>query len=184
MFGHIPIPHFSSLHTTIMLTMIYPLINCESMYCLWRVEKAIRELEMKGQKPAALFIISPTYQGICSNLREISLMCHLNGIPLIVDEAHGAHFGFYPRLPVPALQQGADIVVQSTHKVLCSLTQSSMLHLSGNIVARENICKCLRTLQSTSASALLLASLDVATARLRENPKKIFWQPNSFGNGS
>lgn len=144
---------------------------------IFLVEKAIRELELEGRKPAAVFITSPTYHGICSNLREISLICHLNGIPLIVDEAHGAHFGFHPQLPMSALQQGADVAVQSTHKVLCSLTQSSMLHLTGKIIDRENISRCLQTLQSTSPSYLLLASLDAATAQLKENPPKIFENP-------
>ncbi|KAH9617076.1 hypothetical protein KSS87_019885 [Heliosperma pusillum] len=141
------------------------------------VEKAIQELELDGRRPAAVFITSPTYHGICSNLREISRACHLHGIPLIVDEAHGAHFGFHPELPMSALQQGADLAVQSTHKVLCSLTQSSMLHLSGKLVDRERICRCLQTLQSTSPSYLLLASLDAATAQLRENPSSLFHKP-------
>ncbi|WCJ34685.1 Arginine decarboxylase [Euphorbia peplus] len=139
-----------------------------------QVEKAIEEIEMEGQKPAAVFVTSPTYHGICSNLTEISQLCHSYGIPVIVDEAHGAHFGFHPQFPQPALKQGADLVVQSTHKVLCSLTQSSMLHMSGNMVDRERICRCLQTLQSTSPSYLLLASLDAARAQLGENPNTIF----------
>lgn len=138
------------------------------------VEKAIKESELEGCKPAAVFITSPTYHGICSNLKAISELCHSRDIPLIVDEAHGAHFGFHPELPISALRQGADLAVQSTHKVLCSLTQSSMLHLSGKIVDREKICRCLQTLQSTSPSYLLLASLDAATAQLRENPATFF----------
>ncbi|KAK6944671.1 Orn/Lys/Arg decarboxylase, major domain [Dillenia turbinata] len=129
---------------------------------------------MKGQKASAVFITSPTYHGICSNLSEISELCHSHGIPLIVDEAHGAHFGFHAQLPNSALQQGADLAIQSTHKVLCSLTQSSMLHMSGNLVDRERICKCLQMLQSTSPSYLLLASLDAARAQLGENPRTIF----------
>ncbi|XP_059453819.1 uncharacterized protein LOC132184271 [Corylus avellana] len=139
-----------------------------------QVEQAIKELEMEGQKAAAVFITSPTYHGICSNLAEISRLCHSHGIPLIVDEAHGAHLGFHPQLPNSALQQGADLAVQSTHKVLCSLTQSSMLHMLGNIVDSERIGRCLQTLQSTSPSYLLLASLDAARAQLSENPDTIF----------
>lgn len=135
---------------------------------------AIQELGMEGRKPAAVFITSPTYHGICSNLSEISQLCHSHGVPLIVDEAHGAHLGFHPRMPNSALQQGADLAVQSTHKVLCSLTQSSMLHMSGNLVDREKICGCLQTLQSTSPSYLLLASLDAARHQLSENPESIF----------
>ncbi|KAJ9183050.1 hypothetical protein P3X46_006966 [Hevea brasiliensis] len=139
-----------------------------------QVNKAIKELEMEGQKPAAVFVISPTYHGICSNLTEISQLCHSYGIPVIVDEAHGAHLGFHPQMPHSALKQGADLVVQSTHKVLCSFTQSSMLHMSGNVVDREKICRSLQTLQSTSPSYLLLASLDAARAQLSENPETIF----------
>ncbi|KAF5469351.1 hypothetical protein F2P56_013431 [Juglans regia] len=139
-----------------------------------QVEQAVKELEMEGQRAAAVFITSPTYHGICSNLTEISQLCHSHGIPLIVDEAHGAHLGFHPQLPNSALQQGADLAVQSTHKVLCSLTQSSMLHMSGNMVDRERICRCLQTLQSTSPSYLLLASLDAARSQLSENPDTIF----------
>ena len=135
---------------------------------------AIQELKMEGRKPAAVFVTSPTYHGICSNLSEISQLCHSRGIPLIVDEAHGAHLGFHPQMPKSALQQGADLAVQSTHKVLCSLTQSSMLHMSGNLINRERICACLQALQSTSPSYLLLASLDAARHQLSKNPEAIF----------
>ncbi|XP_057497451.1 uncharacterized protein LOC130782190 [Actinidia eriantha] len=139
-----------------------------------QVDQAMKELEMEGRKAAAVFVTSPTYHGICSNLRAISQLCHLHKIPLLVDEAHGAHLGFHPQLPYPALHQGADIAVQSTHKVLCSLTQSSMLHMSGSIVDRERICRCFQILQSTSPSYLLLASLDAARAQVSENREKIF----------
>ncbi|XP_022134879.1 uncharacterized protein LOC111007031 [Momordica charantia] len=139
-----------------------------------QVDKAIKDSEMEGHKVSAVFVTSPTYHGICSNLSEISQICHSYGIPLIVDEAHGAHFGFQPQMPHSALQQGVDLVAQSTHKVLSSLTQSSMLHMSGNIVDRERVCRCLQTLQSTSPSYLLLASLDAARAQLSDNPDKIF----------
>ncbi|KAJ6372818.1 hypothetical protein OIU76_027195 [Salix suchowensis] len=113
-----------------------------------QVGKAIKELQMDGKKPAAVFITSPTYHGICSDLSDISQLCHAYGIPVIVDEAHGAHLGFHP--------------------------WSSMLHMSGSIVDRERICRCLQTLQSTSPSYLLLASLDAARAQLGENPGTVF----------
>ncbi|BAT90864.1 uncharacterized protein HKW66_Vig0139220 [Vigna angularis] len=141
-----------------------------------QVLKAIRELEMEGKKAAAVFITSPTYHGICSDVSRISELCHSRKIPLIVDEAHGAHFGFHSELPNSALQQGADLTVQSTHKVLCSLTQSSMLHMSRNIVDKEKIDRCLQTLQTTSPSYLLLASLDAARAQLSERPDVVFNQ--------
>ncbi|CAN1185764.1 Arginine decarboxylase [Linum perenne] len=139
-----------------------------------QVEKALEELGKEGQRTGAVLITSPTYHGICSNLSEISRICHSFGVPLIVDEAHGAHLGFHPEMPSSALQQGADLAVQSTHKVLCSLTQSSMLHLSGNMVDRARVCHCLQMLQSTSPSYLLLASLDAATAQICKNPANVF----------
>ncbi|MED6159005.1 hypothetical protein PIB30_038314 [Stylosanthes scabra] len=141
-----------------------------------RVLKAIQELEREGKKAAAVFITSPTYHGICSSLSEISELCHSHKIPLVVDEAHGAHLGFHSELPNSALQQGADLTVQSTHKVLSSLTQSSMLHMSSNIVDKEKISRCLQTLQTTSPSYLLLASLDAARAQLSESPDGVFNQ--------
>ncbi|KAK4713288.1 hypothetical protein R3W88_019195 [Solanum pinnatisectum] len=139
-----------------------------------QVNDAIKELEMEGRKAAALLVVSPTYHGICSNMDEICHICHSYNIPVIVDEAHGAHLGFHPELPSSSLSQGADLAVQSTHKVLCSLTQSSMLHMQGNLVDRERISKSLQMLQSSSPSYLLLASLDAARAQLSENREAIF----------
>ncbi|XP_073062683.1 LOW QUALITY PROTEIN: uncharacterized protein [Primulina eburnea] len=139
-----------------------------------QVQKAIKELEMERRKPAAVLIVSPSYHGICCNIDAISKLCHTHKIPVIVDEAHGAHFGFHQQLPSSALAQGADLVVQSTHKVLCSLTQSSMLHYSGNLIDRDRICRCLQILQSSSPSYLLLASLDAARAQLSDNQGTVF----------
>ncbi|WOL20674.1 hypothetical protein Cni_G29479 [Canna indica] len=139
-----------------------------------QVETSIKELEVAGKTAAAVLVTSPTYHGICSNLSEITELCHSRGIPVIVDEAHGAHFGFHPNFPSTALEQGADLAVQSTHKVLSSLTQSSMLHISGDLINRERISKCLQMLQSSSPSYLLLASLDAARAQIGENRDTIF----------
>ncbi|CAJ2679122.1 unnamed protein product [Trifolium pratense] len=86
-----------------------------------QVLNAIQELEFEGKKAAAVFITSPTYHGVCSNLSDISELCHSRKIPLIVDEAHGAHLGFHSKLPSSALQQGADLIVQSTHKYALNL---------------------------------------------------------------
>ncbi|PHT76018.1 hypothetical protein T459_19540 [Capsicum annuum] len=129
---------------------------------------------MEGRKAAAILVVSPTYHGICSNLGEICLICHSYNIPVIVDEAHGAHLGFHQELPSSSLSQGADLSVQSTHKVLCALTQSSMLHMQGNLVDRERISRSLQMLQSSSPSYLLLASLDATRAQLSENREDIF----------
>ncbi|KAH9324010.1 hypothetical protein KI387_044467, partial [Taxus chinensis] len=130
----------------------------------FQVKEALDDLRDEGKRAAAVLITSPTYFGVCSDLREIADVCHHYGVPLIVDEAHGAHFKFHSDFPNTALEQGADIVVQSTHKVLCSLTQSAMIHMQGDMVNRERLCQCLQILQSSSPSYLLLASLDATRA--------------------
>jgi arginine decarboxylase len=110
----------------------------------------------------ALMVVYPTYYGICGDLAAIGEIVHSYGIPLLVDEAHGAHFGFHSDLPPAALTVGADLTIQSTHKLLGSLTQSAMLHVNGSRIDRDRVTRSLRLLQSTSPSYLLLASLDAA----------------------
>lgn len=110
----------------------------------------------------AVLITSPTYHGICSDLQRIAEVVHRAGMLLLVDEAHGAHFAFHERLPQTAMQAGADMAVQSTHKMLGSLTQSSMLHVQGDRVDRVRLRKRLQLVQSTSPSYLLMVSLDCA----------------------
>jgi arginine decarboxylase len=110
----------------------------------------------------ALFLVSPTYYGVCSDIASIADLVHNCQIPLIVDEAHGSHFGFHPALPNSALSLGADVVIQSTHKTLSGLTQASMLHCQGSRVNRDRISQALQLVQSTSPNYLLLASLDAA----------------------
>jgi arginine/lysine/ornithine decarboxylase len=126
------------------------------------IEQALRE----HPEAKAVLIVSPTYQGICADVAAIAAITHAHNIPLIVDEAHGAHFGFHPRLPPSALTAGADLVIQSTHKVLSAFTQASMLHLQGTRIDAERIQRVLKMLQSTSPSNLLLASLDAARQQM------------------
>jgi arginine/lysine/ornithine decarboxylase len=92
-------------------------------------------------------------------------VCHSHGVPLLVDEAHGAHLGLHPGLPPSALQCGADLAVQSTHKQLSAMTQAAMLHVRGQRVARERLARSLQVLQSSSPSYLLMSSLDAARAQ-------------------
>jgi arginine/lysine/ornithine decarboxylase len=110
----------------------------------------------------AVLIVSPTYHGVCGDVAAIAHQVHQHHIPLIVDEAHGAHFGFHPSLPPSALSAGADLVVQSTHKGLSALTQAAMLHLQGTRIDAARLQQILQLLQSSSPSSLLLASLDGA----------------------
>jgi len=121
----------------------------------------------------AVMLVYPTYYGACGDVAAIAQLAHQRGIPLIVDEAHGAHFAFHPEFPTPSLAAGADIVVQSTHKVLGAMTQASMLHCQGDRVDPDRLSRALRLVQSTSPSYLLLASLDAARWQLAQHGSEL-----------
>ena len=121
----------------------------------------------------AVLLVSPNYFGVCGDLKNMAAIAHAHNIPLLVDAAHGAHLGFHPDLPMSALQAGADLVVQSTHKVAGSLTQSSILHLQGDRLASEQIDRALQILRSTSPNFLLMVSLDVARRQMAVNGKEL-----------
>ena len=119
-----------------------------------------------------VFLVSPTYYGVCSNIRKISEICHKNNAILMVDEAHGGHLYFgkksmgTDKLPQGAILQGADICAQSMHKVTGSLTQSSLLHVGSDRIDRGRLEANLHMVQSTSPSYLLMTSLDAARYEL------------------
>ncbi|MFN6568731.1 aminotransferase class I/II-fold pyridoxal phosphate-dependent enzyme [Dendronalium sp. ChiSLP03b] len=121
----------------------------------------------------AVLTVYPTYYGVCGDVAAIAHITHQYDIPLLVDEAHGAHFTFHPELPTPALAAGADITVQSTHKVLGAMTQASMLHVQGNRIDFDRVSKALQLVQSTSPSYLLLASLDAARQQIAVHGKDL-----------
>lgn len=108
----------------------------------------------------AVVVVSPNYDGVVSDIREIARIVHEKGISLIVDEAHGAHFGFHPYFPERSNGLGADVVIQSLHKTLPSLTQTALLHMNGPIANRERIRRYLDMLQSSSPSYVFMASMD------------------------
>lgn len=108
----------------------------------------------------AVLVVSPTYDGIVSDVEKIVEICHGCGIPLIVDEAHGAHFRYHKGFPVSALDLGADVVIQSLHKTLPAFTQTSILHVKGNLVDRERLEHYLQIFQSSSPSYLFMAGME------------------------
>ncbi len=110
----------------------------------------------------AAFVTSPTYYGSVSDIKALADVCHKRNIPLIVDEAHGAHFYFNENFPKGALENGADAVVMSVHKTLTGMTQSSMLHINGELLDEGRIEAALRMTQSSSPSYVLMLSLDAA----------------------
>ncbi|MEG4232305.1 aminotransferase class I/II-fold pyridoxal phosphate-dependent enzyme [Microcoleus sp. Pol11C3] len=114
----------------------------------------------------AVMMVYPTYHGVCGDLRAIAQITHQYNIPLLVDEAHGAHFNFHPNLPESALSAGADLTVQSIHKTLGAMTQASMLHVKGDRIDIQKLNRALQLVQSTSPSYLLLASLDAARQQI------------------
>ncbi|MGL5835929.1 MAG: aminotransferase class I/II-fold pyridoxal phosphate-dependent enzyme [Waterburya sp.] len=138
--------------------------------------EAIKQALQQHPDTKAVMMLHPTYQGVCSDLKAIADLAHSYQIPLLVDEAHGAHFAFHADLPPSALSLGADLTVQSTHKTLSAMTQSSMLHLQGDRVCRQRISKALQLVQSTSPSYLLLASLDAARQQMATVGQKLMSQ--------
>lgn len=122
----------------------------------------------------AVVITSPTYEGIVSDIQKISETVHRYGIPLIVDEAHGAHFGFHEAFPKGAMALGADIVIHSVHKTLPSLTQTALLHMRGDVANRAAVRKYLTYFQTSSPSYLFMASIDRCMALLCDRGHELF----------
>lgn len=122
----------------------------------------------------AVMIVSPTYDGVLSDVEKIAQIVHKRGIPLIVDEAHGAHFGFHSYFPENSNVKGADIVIHSVHKTLPSLTQTALIHINGEIVDREKVRKYLHMLQSSSPSYILMASIDRCMELLESEGDTLF----------
>lgn len=108
-------------------------------------------------------VVSPTYFGAVADVAGLAEVAHAHGVPLVVDESWGAHLAFHRDLPCHALALGADLVVSSIHKIVGSLTQSSLVHLGhGDLLDEELIDRCVTLVASTSPNALLYASLDSA----------------------
>lgn len=130
---------------------------CETVTAL-----QVREALAEYPGVQAVLIVSPTYEGRIADVEAIAGMVHAKGLPLIVDEAHGAHLGFSRDFAKNSNRLGADIVINSLHKTLPSLTQTAMLHCNGNNINRENIWKFLHIYQTSSPSYILMASLEEA----------------------
>ncbi|MDR0964099.1 MAG: PLP-dependent transferase, partial [Clostridium sp.] len=122
----------------------------------------------------AVLIVSPTYEGRIADVQRIAEVVHRKGIPLIVDEAHGAHLGFHPRFAISSVQAGADLVIHSMHKTLPTLTQSALLHCNGDLVDVGLLKRFLRVYQSSSPSYLLLASIENAITLLENDAHSLF----------
>ncbi len=135
------------------------------------VEKAILE----NPDAKAVFVNNPTYYGICSDIKAIAELAHKHGMLCLADEAHGTHFYFGEDMPMPAMAAGADMASVSMHKSGGSLTQSSCLLIGkGCTVSDGHIHSVINLTQTTSASYLLLSSLDISRRNLALNGREIF----------
>lgn len=117
----------------------------------------------KTTKIQAVLITSPTYEGVVSDIRAIADAAHEYGIPLIVDEAHGAHLEYADQchsFPKSALEYGADIVIQSLHKTLPCFTQTAILHVKGKLVDQDRVSRYLSMFQTSSPSYLFMAGME------------------------
>lgn len=122
----------------------------------------VKEALEKEPDIEAVLIVSPTYEGRISEVQKIAKVVHEKGKILIVDEAHGAHLGLAKGFSDNSISAGADIVIHSVHKTLPALTQTALLHVNGNLVDREKLCRFLRIYQSSSPSYILMAGIDNA----------------------
>ena len=132
-------------------------------HCL--TEETLERALAATPRAVGAWVVSPTYFGAVANVRALAAVAHARGVPLIVDEAWGAHMAFHEDLPEHALAAGADLVISSTHKIVGSLTQSAMLHLghgAGAMIGEDTVDRAVTLTESTSPNSLLAGSLDAA----------------------
>lgn len=122
----------------------------------------------------AVIITSPTYDGIVSDVEEISKIVHNYDIPLIVDQAHGAHFGLDDRMPESAIKLGADAVIVSVHKTLPAFTQTALLHICSNRISQKKIKKYLGIYETSSPSYILMAGIESSIRHISEKGEELF----------
>ena len=146
----------------------------------------VRKMVKQYTDAKCVMLVSPTYEGVVSDVEKIAKIVHKAGVPLIVDEAHGAHFEFmsnvnetisttnYKNIPTPAIRLGADIVIESLHKTLPAMTQCAILHEKSNIVDTERLEEYLSIYQSTSPSYVFLATTEACIEKMNYERDGLF----------
>ncbi len=146
----------------------------------------VRKMVKQYTDAKCVILVSPTYEGVVSDVEKIAKIVHKAGVPLIVDEAHGAHFEFmsnvnetisttnYKNIPNPAIRLGADIVIESLHKTLPAMTQCAILHEKSNIVDTERLEEYLSIYQSTSPSYVFLATTEACIEKMNYERDGLF----------
>jgi arginine decarboxylase len=145
---------------------IQPEIDSRYGFAMGLTPESVRRALTEHPDVKGVFVINPTYYGVASDLKQIVQIAHEAGKPVIVDEAHGAHLGFHSSLPVSAMEAGADMSAVSLHKLGGSMTQSSLLLVNNGIVDDSKVKKILNLTQTTSASYLLMVSIELARKQL------------------
>ncbi|MCU7557841.1 aminotransferase class I/II-fold pyridoxal phosphate-dependent enzyme [Macrococcus capreoli] len=131
--------------------------------------KSVEDAIKQHPDASAIFLMNPTYFGAVSELQAITTLAHQHNMPVLVDEAHGAHFRFSSELPMSSMEAGADMAATSLHKTGGSFTQTSILLVRDTLIDRHKVKSVINMLTSTSASYLLMSSLDIARQHLALN---------------
>lgn len=135
--------------------------------------ETVRETLEANKDAKAVLIINPTYYGVATDIKQIADIVHEYDIPLIVDEAHGPHLNFNEKLPMSAMEAGADMCAQSTHKIIGALTQGSLLHARSKRISVTRVKQVINLMHTTSPSYILMASLDTARRQIALHGKEL-----------
>jgi len=164
-----------NLHKSILSAMIFagakPVFVTPERDTKWGIDhgisvRSVKKALERHPDAKAVLVINPTYFGVCTNLKAIVDLAHHYGVPVLVDEAHGALLHYHDKLPLSAMQSGADMAATSIHKLGGSLTQSSLLLMKKGLVPPTKVQTLFSMLTTTSTSYILLASLDAARKHL------------------
>lgn len=183
--------HKSSYHVAYLrnltISYLYPDVIEEYDICDAITPRQVKEALEAEPDIGAVLVVSPTYEGRIADIEGIAQVVHEKGIPLIVDEAHGAHLGLAETMlnrdaslksdivfHANSCQFGADLVIHSVHKTLPAMTQTALLHVNGKLIDRERLRRFLHIYQSSSPSYVLMASIDNALQIVQEQGKELF----------
>lgn len=168
-----------SVYHTMYLRDIRPVYLYPALEPEFRINGGISSADVKAAleqdlEIQAVLLTSPTYDGVVSDVKAIAGLAHAKGIPLVVDEAHGAHFRFSDYFPVSAVELGADLVIQSLHKTLPSMTQTAVLHRCSDRTEGGTLARYMGIFQSSSPSYVLMAGIDACMEKLSREGKELF----------
>ena len=170
--------HKSAYHAAYLrgleVTYLYPALLSDFDIFDAVTPEQVRTALAEDSRIGAVLLVSPTYEGRISDIRSIAEIVHEKGIPLIVDEAHGAHLGIGKISPENSCQAGADLVIHSVHKTLPALTQTALLHVNGKLIDREKLRRFLQIYQTSSPSYILMASIGNVLRFLDEEDTEVF----------